>query len=375
MTPNIDAVSQLLPALNIRALVGMSPENFIYLSGSYIETTYYLRPRQAFAVFRRDAAPFVLVCTMEESQVIEESWIKDVRNYVEFVHDPVARLAEELRSAGVTEGAVGIDLDYLPAADFERLRALMPAVEFVNTTAAVANIRAVKLEGEVSRLEHAARQTHRAVLDAFEAAKLGETEKTIANRIGCNILQYGADNLQFLYFASGSRTIHPHAYALEERIPREGDVIRIDVGGKYGAYSSDFARTYSAGSPTLAQRQIYAALVSAEETTINAAQPGMTAEDLFYVCKDAFEKNGLVFHMPHVGHSFGVELHENPMLRQGNKSVLEPGMVLNVEPGVRDDRGSLYHTEDLILITDGGHRLLTLGLAPKELPVLGQKVA
>lgn len=374
MTPNIDAVSELLSTLDLRALVGMSPENFIYLSGSYIETTYYLRPRQAFAVFLREAAPFVLVCTMEESQVVEESWVKDVRNYVEFVHDPVARLAEELTTAGVIEGAVGIDLDFLPAADFERLRALLPAVEFINTTAAVADVRAIKLEAEVGSLEYAARQTHRAVLDAFEASALGDTEKAIANRIGCNILNYGADNLQFLYFASGSRTIHPHAYALEARVPREGDVIRIDVGGKYGAYSSDFARTYSAGAPTLEQRQTYAALVTAEENTIKAACPGMTAEDLFFVCRDEFARSGLVFHMPHVGHSFGIELHENPMLRPGNKTILRAGMVLNVEPGVRDDRGSLYHTEDLILITDAGHRVLTLGLAPKELPILGQRV-
>lgn len=374
MKPNIDAVTTALSALNIRALVAMSPENFIYLSGSYIETTYYLRPRQAFVVVRENGAPFVLACTMEESQVIEESWIRDVRSYVEFVHDPVARLAEELTASGLTEGRIGIDLDYLPAADFQRLCGLMPAVEFVNTTAAVADIRAVKLDAEVTRLEQAARQTHRAVLDAFEASRLGDSEKAIANRIGCNILQYGADNLQFLYFASGSRTIHPHAYALEERIPKQGDIIRIDVGGKYGAYSSDFARTYSAGAPTQAQRQIYSALVTAEETTINAARPGMTAEDLFHVCRDAFQAAGLVFHMPHVGHSFGVELHENPMLRPGNKSVLKPGMVLNVEPGVRDDQGSLYHTEDLILITETGSRVLTLGLAPKDLPVLGQKV-
>lgn len=375
LKPNIAAINRLPANLSLRALVAMSPENFIYVSGAYIETTYYLRPRQAFAVIRGDGAPFLLVCTMEESQTVEESWVADIRNYTEFVHDPVGRLAEELKAEGLDRGRIGIDLDYLPAADLGRLRTYLPEVDFVNTTTAVAEVRAVKNDDEIGRLEFAARQTHRAVLDALETSQLGDSEKAIANRIGTNILQYGADNLKFLYFASGKRTIHPHAYALEERVPQHGDIIRLDVGGSYGALSSDFARTYSAGSPTLEQRQIYAALIRAEANTINAAQPGMTAEDLFFVCRDEFVKNGLVFHMPHVGHSFGVELHENPMLRPGNKSVLRPGMVLNVEPGVRDDQGSLYHTEDLILITDGGHRLLTLGLAPEELPVLGQKVA
>lgn len=63
------------------------------------------------------------------------------------------------------------------------------------------------------------------------------------------------------------------------------------------------------------------------------------------------------------------------MLRPGNKMLLKPGMVLNVEPGVRDAEGSLYHTEDLVVVTETGYRLLTLGFAPTELPVLGQTIA
>lgn len=375
LMPNVAALTQIPAQEGLTALVAMSPENFIYVSGANIETTHYLRPRQAFAVIPAAADPFLLVCTMEQSQTVEESWVRDVRGYTEFVHDPVGRLAEELQAAGLTNGRMGLDMDFIPAADFQRLSGLLPNVDFINTTEVVARVRAIKTADEVSRLEYAARQTHRAVLDALEESTLGDTERDIANRIGCNIINYGAENLLFLYFASGARTIHPHAYAQHDRIPKEGDIIRLDVGGTYGQLSSDFARTYSAGSPTLAQRQIYAALVTAEENTIAAARPGMTAEDLFFVCRDEFVKNGLVFHMPHVGHSFGVELHENPMLRPGNKTVLQAGMVLNVEPGVRDDAGSLYHTEDLILITEGGSRLLTLGLAPKELPVLGQKIA
>lgn len=375
LKPNIEALSALPSAAGVSAVVAMSPENFIYASGANIETVTYLRPRQGFVVIPAQGNPFLLVCTMEESQAIDESWIEDVRGYTEFAEDPVRRLADELTSAKLDAGRVGLDLGYIPAADYERLRAALPNVEFVNTTEAIAEIRSVKTGEEISRLERAARQTHRAVLDAMEQSRLGDDERTIANRIGRNIIDYGAQSLLFLYFASGERTIHPHAHALADRTPKPGDIIRLDVGGRYGALSSDFARTYSAGSPTLSQRQIYSALVEAEQNTIEAMVPGMTAEDVFFACRDEFTKRGLVFHMPHVGHSFGVELHENPMLRPGNKMKLKPGMVFNVEPGVRDAEGSLYHTEDLVLITDNGNRLLTLGIAPTELPVLGQKIS
>jgi Xaa-Pro aminopeptidase len=62
------------------------------------------------------------------------------------------------------------------------------------------------------------------------------------------------------------------------------------------------------------------------------------------------------------------------MLRPGDKTPLKPGMVINIEPGAKDDDGSLYHSEDLVLVTDSGFRLLTLGIAPKELPAIGQAV-
>ena len=123
------------------------------------------------------------------------------------------------------------------------------------------------------------------------------------------------------------------------------------------------------------QREVHRSLCEVQEATIKAMRPGVTAEDIFYICTDEFKKRGLPCTLPHIGHSFGIELHENPMIRPGDKTKLKPGMVINIEPMTFDDQRSFYHTEDLILITDAGYRLLTLGFAPKELPIIGQQVA
>ncbi len=143
----------------------------------------------------------------------------------------------------------------------------------------------------------------------------------------------------------------------------------------YGPFSSDFARTYSTGNPTALQRQTHAALVRAQRATLAAIGPGVTAEDLFHACREAFAREGLSFGMPHVGHSFGVELHEAPLLRPGEKARIRPGMVLNIEPITLDGAGGKYHTEDLVEVTASGFRLMTLGLAPEEIPVIGEPVA
>jgi Xaa-Pro aminopeptidase len=172
-------------------------------------------------------------------------------------------------------------------------------------------------------------------------------------------------------FGSGRYSNLFHAPAFDWVVPGESEIIRFDVGGQYGPWTSDFARTYSTGNPTEAQRQTHAALIDIETATIAMMGPGVPAEDVYFFCRDRFKDAGLQFYMPHVGHGFGLELHEFPMLRAGEKTRLAPGMVFNVEPSTFDDDMVAYHTEDLLVITETGTRLLTLGLAPREIPVLG----
>lgn len=372
--PNIEALKGAAAAANLDAIICMSPENFTYASGAYILTVKHIRPRQAFAVFPAQAEPFAVICKIEETLARSEGWMENIHTYIEFKDYPIDSLVAALTEAGLTKGTFGLDMDYIPAESYLHLAQKLPDVTFVNSSEIIAAIRAVKGEDEIAIMEFAARGTHQAVLDAMEASKIGDSERDMANKIATNIINYGADGTLFMCFASGERTPQSHAHAEPTVFPKEGEIIRFDVGGSYGAFASDFARTYSSGNPTEHQKEIYRKLIEAQEETINSVKPGLLAEDLFFTCKAAYEKRGLPFYFPHIGHSFGIELHESPMLRPGVKTPLVPGMIINIEPIAKDDDGNLYHTEDLVLVTEDGFRLLTLGLAPKELPVLGQKI-
>lgn len=372
--PNREKLQALVRDQGLDALVAMSPENFAYVAGVHILTVASVRPRQAYAVIPAKGEPFLVICSIEKTLAEADSWIKDIEVYTEFVDNPIDALTTVLRERGLAGGKIGIDLDYLPANSHERLKSKLHNVGFVDTTEAIAAIRCIKTPDEVSFMEQATKETHRAVLDALAASRLGDTERDIANRIANGIINNGAFGTLFLCFASGERTSQPHAHATE-RVPEEGEIIRFDVGGAYGAFMTDFARTYSTGNPSALQRQTHRALCEAQETTIAAMKPGVAAEDIFFLCQSEFKKRGLAWQLPHIGHSFGVELHENPMIRPGDRTLLKPGMVINIEPMTSDEEGSFYHTEDLVVITETGNRLLTLGYAPKELPVLGQKIA
>lgn len=371
--PGREALLALPRKLGLDAVVAMSPENFAYASGVHIVTVGLIRPRQAFVIIPAQGEPEIIVCSIERATTVADGWIKNVVTYTEFVDDPMAVLAGRLRELGLASGRIGIDLDFLPVSSHQRLTRTLGNLGLENTTEDIAVIRTIKAPREIELVRHAAQGTHRATLDAMRDSRVGETEQAIALRIAAGIMASGAIAIPFLCFSSGYRTGLSHAMATE-KIVAEGEVIRFDVGGTYGSYSSDFARTYSTGNPSEMQRQTYAALHAIQRASIDAVHAGVTAEDLYFVCRDAFRKAGLPFTMPHIGHSFGVELHENPMLRPGEKTKLRPGMVFNIEPSTADDAGSKYHIEDLVEVTETGFRLLTLGFAPVEIPVIGTEV-
>jgi Xaa-Pro dipeptidase len=368
--PN-EKLQSLAAEAGLDAIVALSPENFAYVSGAFISTVNLVRPRQAFAVIPSNRQPFIVVCSIEKELAEDESWISDIRTYTEFADHPVDSLVTAMKGVGLDKGKIGIDLDYLPVSSYQRLIELLPNVAFSNTTEAIAEVRAVKTDIEVAKLEDITKQTHKAVLDGMAASKLGDTEADMARKIASNMINFGADGIKFIAFASGERTRLVHGTPSVQVVPKKGDVIRLDVGGSYGAWSSDLARTYSAGEPTNMQKSCYAALLEIEEATIEMIKPGVLAEEIFFFCRDEFAKRNIDFRMPHIGHSFGVELHENPMIRPGDKTPIQAGMVLNIEPMVRDENGAVYHTEDLLVVTETGHRLLTLGLAPREMPIIG----
>ena len=368
-----ERIRSLPKRTDVDAIVAMSPENFAYISQAYIITVEMIRPRQAFAIVPREGEPVVLICSIEESLTREESWIEDIRTYTEYVDYPVDSLASVLRDMGLDKGKVGMDLQYLPQVDWVRLTEILPDLEIIDTTEEVAKLRAIKTDKEIAMLEFATKSTHRAAQEALSESSLGESEKVMANRMLFKMIEKGADGSFFMVFGSGPRSAFTHGFP-SDRIPKESEVIRFDYGGRYGMWTSDFARTYSTGNPTEIQRRAYRNLKEIQAETISVIRPGIKAEDVFYACKSAFEKRNIPFFMPHVGHSFGVELHEHPMMRPGDTTVIEKGMVINIEPVLKDEDGSMYHLEDLVEVTDDGHRVLTLGLPPIEIPVIGEPV-
>jgi Xaa-Pro aminopeptidase len=126
----------------------------------------------------------------------------------------------------------------------------------------------------------------------------------------------------------------------------------------WGPYVSDVARTAIVAPARPEQIDTYKRLEEIHQTVIAAMRPGARCSDLYALCAKTFADKGLAFTMPHIGHSIGLGVHEYPMMHPFDHTPLAPGMVLMLEP-LAVGREGLYHTEDMIEITDEGHRVLS----------------
>ena len=340
------------------AVVAASLENVYYTTGAFIITQRLLPERLAFNIVPRNGSPTIVVCKIEQSLVNRDSSIKDVRGYIEFADDPVDILADALAEKGLSDSNVGIEKRYLNAQSFERLTSRLPGAEFAPCDRLFDKLRAIKTPAEIRLLQEAARATERAITTAWAATRPGDSEKLVADRESSALLGEGADRTVFCMLAAGDNTLIAHHTACSKQL-REGEIMRTDFAGSFGAYFADVARTVAVGKPSQRQSDVYRALWEIQRETISKMRPGITAGELFEHCRTRVEGANLEFNLPHIGHGVGIGLHEYPMLEPRNDAVLEAGMVFYVEPMVVDRASGAFHIEDLVVVTEGAPKILT----------------
>jgi Xaa-Pro aminopeptidase len=169
---------------------------------------------------------------------------------------------------------------------------------------------------------------------------------------------YGAEKLLHQTMAVGPEGFKVHAAASNRQLV-EGDVLRTDFGMSWpGHYLSDVARTAFVGKVTPAQRDLHGRLEEVHQGIIAFMKPGVVAADVFAHAQKLFGGVGVNFDFPHVGHSIGLGLHENPMMHPFDHTVLRAGMVFMIEPLVVGEDG-IYHVEDMVVVTETGSDVLS----------------
>ena len=274
--------------------------------------------------------------------------------------------------AGVAEhlqGRFGFEDDHMPVRMLEKLKGkLADGVEAVAAGGLVEQLRRVKDEEELRAIAEAAKLADEVWRWSIERGLAGRSEREVARAAEARIRELGGDPAFPAIVAAGPNGALPHAEPGEREIGG-GELVVFDMGAQLEGYCSDGTRTFATGEPGEAAREVYEVVREAQLAALDAVEAGAKGEDVDAVPRKAIEAAGHGKHFGHgLGHGVGLEVHEAPRLSPRSDDVLAAGEVVTVEPGVYLPGELGVRIEDLVIVTEDGHR--NLSALPKELQLV-----
>lgn len=262
---------------------------------------------------------------------------------------------------------IAYEADNLTILSYRHLRSKVDrGVSLRSTSGMVDPLRRVKDSSEIDLIRRAAGiadATFKAIAHGVQA---GMSEKEVALFIDSTMRRLGADREAFdTIAASGPNSACPHASPTDRRI-QSGDNLKMDYGARYQMYNSDITRTVCIGKPSDRQRDIYQIVLDAQLRAIDAIAPGKAGREIDAVARDYIASKGFGDNFGHgLGHGLGILVHDGPAFSKMSDIILEPGMVVTVEPGIYIENWGGVRIEDDVLVTEDGGEILTH--ATKEL--------
>ncbi|AOZ91471.1 M24 family metallopeptidase [Paenibacillus crassostreae] len=237
---------------------------------------------------------------------------------------------------------------------------LQPEINLVPVKGLVEQLRMFKDEEEMKIMQRAADLADDTFSYILGVVKPGMTEREVDLAMEFYMRSHGATSSSFdTIVASGERSSMPHGVA-SERVIQGNELITFDFGALLDGYCSDVTRTIALGNPKPVLKEIYDIVLEAQLHTLTNIKSGMTGREADALARDIITKYGYGDQFGHsTGHGLGMEVHESPRLSKLSDDILQPGMVVTVEPGIYLPGIGGVRIEDDILITETGIEILT----------------
>jgi len=272
---------------------------------------------------------------------------------------PIRAVGEYLR-AKRRKVRVGYSAPHTTVAQMEALRAIAPDVRWVSDKDAIEDLRSIKEPSELAVMQAAADLISNVVGGLIKAIKPGISELELAGKIEYGIKLGGGSGPSFdTIVASGPRSAWAHAQPSPKKLGKN-ELVVLDQGAILRGYCSDLTRTVFVGKAPKRVRDLYNAVLEAQQAAKAAIRPGVTCGAVDSAARSVLTKRSLARYFTHsTGHGLGLEVHEKPRLGRGDKTVLQEGMVVTVEPGVYLEGLGGIRIEDDVVVTGNGCTDLT----------------
>jgi Xaa-Pro dipeptidase len=360
------------------AIVATMPENVTYSSGFWAMSQWIRRGPQAYVLTPGEGRgePAVMASTGLIDLVADPSvWVKDVRRYGRFIvdrtpdvalgahdtrieqllaqqedSDAVSCLVRAIKDRGLDKATIGVDEIGILPQYWDKLAEALPNAKLVRAADVFRFARAIKTPEEVACLRKSAQIADKSIQGALAVAREGATEMDLARAFhGTTINEGGMPVLGCIGFGARSAmtNVQPSEYAL-----KQGDIIRFDVGGRYGHYRADIARNGVLGEPTKKLAQYHRAICVGLDRAIEMIKPGVRACDVFEASVETVRREGIPhYRRSHVGHGIGLDGYDAPDIAPSNTATFEEGMVICVETPYYEMGFGGLQVEDTLVIT------------------------
>ncbi|MDH5811629.1 MAG: Xaa-Pro peptidase family protein [Candidatus Methanomethylicaceae archaeon] len=343
-----EKVFKVIEERGLDGAIFISPENVFYFTGA----PFVKGSVGKILYFAKDGTASIIVTDLDYQEVVDfvdTDALKIVKT--EFGERPSERLKK------ISGKKVGFEEQHLSYYLYDYLR---KDLELQPLNGVAEKMREVKDEGEIRRIEEAQKITERALDEALQSFVKGMTEVEVASEVERRMRLLGAESYAFeSIVASGERAVYPHGKPTKKRI-EEGESVILDLGAQVGGYCSDMTRTFFVGTPRRVLRDVYDAVVQAQNEALKAAREGITGKELDGVARSILKEFGYDQYFGHgLGHGVGIDVHEGPSVSPRGEAKLTTGNVVTIEPGVYIPRMGGVRIEDMVVITGGGSRNLT----------------
>ncbi|WP_170427916.1 M24 family metallopeptidase [Ruegeria arenilitoris] len=355
----------------LSALLLTTEPEIRYFTG-YLTRFWESPTRPWFLILPVSGKPIAVIPSIGAA-LMAQTWVEDIRTWSapDLDDDGVSLLADTLREVCPEDAAIGLPDGHethvrMPLADLNRLQQEVGNRVLGSDGGILRTLRMVKSPAEIAKIETACAIAGQAFQRVPEIAREGVALDEVFRRFQMLCLDEGADWVPYL--AGGAEqsgytdVISPaRATALTP-----GDVLMLDTGLVWDGYFCDFDRNWSIGAASPQVSDAYATLIEASDAAFEAARPGATAAELFHVMNKVLSRTSGETGAGRLGHGLGMSLTEWPSLIPADHTVLEPGMVLTLEPGIAVGDKILVHEENIV-ITEGAPRFISPRIGP-ELP-------
>ncbi|WP_395683170.1 M24 family metallopeptidase [Dokdonella sp.] len=348
---------------NARRLMKENGLDAVFVEGgttlSYFTGLHWWLSERLFAmVLTQRGEPFFIGPKFEEGRAREKLG-NEVKFYTWEEHEkPIDRIRQGLQDRGLLTAKLGIE-ETVRYYAVEQLQQKLSTLTLTSAMPVTAGCRSVKSKHEVELMQVANDITAQVYRQVQRELRAGMSETELAGIVSARFAEFGVEGDALVLF--GEASAYPHGLTRDVQL-KDGDVVLIDGGCKVEGYGSDITRTMAFGKPSDKMQRVFEIVRGAQDAGLKAARPGVAAEKVDAAARSYIADHGYgpgyKYFTHRLGHGIGMDGHEWYYLVGGNTRPLMAGNMFSNEPGIYIVGEFGIRTEDEMLITEDGARLL-----------------